>query len=602
MIQHHVELIGSHAHLFRVTLTIPNPVPREAFSMAVWIPGSYLVREFSKQVQELTAKQGGKTIPIFQLNKNTWSLANLATKPITVTYLVYAFDASVRTAFLDSTRGFFNGTSLFMRVAGHENDPQQVVLEQPEGCATWRVATSMPSLKTNKAGWGTYLASGYDELADSPFELGEFWEGKFTVRGIPHRFVVSGAAATFDGKRLLADTQKIVETEINFWYGKESAQAQALLDKDLKQGYVFMLRAMDNGYGGLEHMNSTALIAKRSDLPRLGDDTTTEGYVTLLGLISHEYFHTWNVKRLRPAGLVPYDYGRENHTELLWFFEGFTSYYDDLLLRRAGLINDEQYLSLVAKTINQVQQTPGRLVHSLASSSYEAWTKYYRMDENSVNSTVSYYTKGALVALCLDLSLREQGANLDQVMQLLWQKHCTEDNYDVRGIDEEHIMNAVQAIARPIQQALREWVHGTCELPLSKLLASAGVETVAVKAGLAQQLGLRVGTDGGSIKVKQVLAGTSAHRAGFAAGDEWVAIGVKDQTWRINNLDDVSLYATAGKPLTAWIARDKQMLKLALTLPKNQMLNADVKLKIADAKKLSSWLELPYPQSARSSL
>ena len=602
MIQHHVELIGSHAHLFRVTLTIPNPVPREAFSMAVWIPGSYLVREFSKQVQELTAKQGGKTIPIFQLNKNTWSLANLATKPITVTYLVYAFDASVRTAFLDSTRGFFNGTSLFMRVAGHENDPQQVVLEQPEGCATWRVATSMPSLKTNKAGWGTYLASGYDELADSPFELGEFWEGKFTVRGIPHRFVVSGAAATFDGKRLLADTKKIVETEIDFWYGKASAQAQALLDKDLKQGYVFMLRAMDNGYGGLEHMNSTALIAKRSDLPRLGDDTTTEGYVTLLGLISHEYFHTWNVKRLRPAGLVPYDYGRENHTELLWFFEGFTSYYDDLLLRRAGLINDEQYLSLVAKTINQVQQTPGRLVHSLASSSYEAWTKYYRMDENSVNSTVSYYTKGALVALCLDLSLREQGANLDQVMQLLWQKHCTEDNYDVRGIDEEHIMNAVQAIARPIQQALREWVHGTGELPLSKLLASAGVETVAVKAGLAQQLGLRVGTDGGSIKVKQVLAGTSAHRAGFAAGDEWVAIEVKDQTWRINNLDDVSLYATAGKPLTAWIARDKQMLKLALTLPKNQMLNADVKLKIADAKKLSSWLELPYPQSARSSL
>ncbi len=548
--------------------------------MAVWIPGSYLVREFSKQVQELTAKQGGKSLTIAQLSKNTWSLANTSTKPITVTYLVYAFDASVRTAFLDSTRGFFNGTSMFMRIAGQENHPQQVVIEPPvrtelvEG--SWRVATALLALKTNKAGWGTYLASGYDELADSPFELGEFWEGKFTVRGIPHRFVVSGAAATFDGKRLLADTQKIVEAELAFWHGS------------FHKGYVFMLRAMDNGYGGLEHMNSTALIAKRSDLPRMGDDTTPEGYVTLLGLISHEYFHTWNVKRLRPAGLVPYDYDRENHTELLWFFEGFTSYYDDLLLRRAGLINDERYLGLLAKTINQVQQTPGRLVHSLASSSYEAWTKYYRMDENSVNSTVSYYTKGSLVALCLDLMLHERGSNLDTVMQRLWQKHAASQPNGICAIDEAALVEAISD--KVSRAALLQWVHTTDELPLTKLLASVGVETVAVKAGLAQQLGLRVSTDGG-IKIKQVLSGTLAAKAGFAAGDEWVAVEAKDQTWRISSLDEVLLYAPSGKPITAWIARDKQVLKLALALPKNQMLNADVRLKITDAKKLASWLE-----------
>jgi len=595
MIQHRVELLDPHAHLYEITLTIPEPNPNQAFSMAVWIPGSYLVREFSKQVQELTAKQGSKKLAILQLRKNTWSLANTSTKPITVTYLVYAFDPSVRTAFLDSTRGFFNGTSLFMRVVGHENDPQQVVIAQPTNDVKWRVenwkvATALPALKINKAGWGTYRASSYDELADSPFELGEFWEGKFTVRGIQHRFVVSGAAATFDGKRLLADTQKIVEAELAFWHGKAGKPPEALLDN----GYVFMLRAMDNGYGGLEHMNSTALIAKRSDLPRIGESTAPDGYITLLGLISHEYFHTWNVKRLRPAELVPYDYGHENHTELLWFFEGFTSYYDDMLLRRAGLINDEQYLGLVAKTINQVQQTPGRLIHSLASSSYEAWTKYYRMDENSVNSTVSYYTKGALVALCLDLMLRESGSNLDALMQQLWQKHGAAKPNGICAIDEAALVEAIPDKA--CGQALLRWVHTTDELPLTQLLATAGVETVAVKAGLAQQLGLRVSTDGanGVLKVKQVLAGTLAAKAGFAAGDEWVAVEAeakaRNQTWRISSLDDVLLYAPAGKSITAWVARDKQMLKLVLTLPKNQMLNADVKLKIADAKKLSSWL------------
>jgi predicted metalloprotease with PDZ domain len=582
MIQHRVELFDINAHLFRVTLTIPKPALNQTLKLAAWIPGSYLVREFSKHVQELTAKQGSKKVTISQLDKNTWHLKNAPDKPITVTYLVYAFDASVRTAFLDTTRGFFNGTSMFIRVLGQEDQPQQVVIDLPATLAKWRIATSLRKLKTN-----IYQADHYDELADSPFELGDFWEGKFTVHGIIHRFLVSGAAATFDGKRLLADTQKIVETELVFWHGKNGNPPEALLDK----GYVFMLRAMDNGYGGLEHMNSTALIAKRSDLPRVGDESTPEGYTTLLGLISHEYFHTWNVKRLRPAGLVPYDYDRENYTELLWFFEGFTSYYDDLLLRRAGLINDEQYLGLVAKTINQVQQTPGRLVHPLASSSYEAWTKYYRMDENSVNSTVSYYTKGSLVALCLDLMLRGSGSNLDQVMQSLWQKHALPAKSNVAGVTEQDILEAMPDKAS--QQALLRWVHSTNELPLSKLLATAGVETVAAKAGLAQQLGLRVDASNG-IKVKQVLTGTLAHKAGFAASDEWLAIEVEskteNQTWRISSLDDVLLHAPAGKPITAWVARDKQMLKLALTLPKNQMLNADVKLKIVDAKKLVSWL------------
>ena len=462
VIEHRVECFDPSAHLFRVTLTIAQPAAQQCIALPVWIPGSYLVREFAKQLQGMTASQGGKKIAIQQTDKSSWQLASKADQALQVSYLVYAFDASVRTAYLDSGRGFFNGTSLFMRVAGQESTAQRITIEPPKASQAWRAATALTTVKTNKAGWGIYQADNYDELADSPFELGDFWEGTFNARGIQHRFVVSGAAPTFDGKRLLADTQKIVEAELLFWHGTNGKPPKALLDK----GYVFMLYATADGYGGLEHKQSTALIAKRSDLPRLGEVSATEeasvlseGYITLLGLISHEYFHTWNVKRLRPSELATYDYTRENHTQMLWFFEGFTSYYDDLLLRRAGLITDQQYLQLLAKTTNQVLQTPGRLVHSLASSSFEAWTKYYRPDENSVNSTVSYYTKGALVALCLDLSLRATGASLDHVMRDLWARSHQGGNDGV--ITESDVLAVLQTLGGgSCASEIKAWVHG----------------------------------------------------------------------------------------------------------------------------------------------
>ncbi len=587
MVQHQIELKDPRTHLFYVTLSIPRPAPSQIFSMAVWIPGSYLVREFSKQVQNLAAMQDGQAIAIAQINKNTWQLANAGMAPLTVSYQVYAFDASVRTAFLDGTRGFFNGTSLFMRVLGREHERQQVVIKKSalvacdEVSNNWRVATAMPAHAVDSEGWGVYEASSYDELADNPFELGQFWEDCFTVRGIAHRLIVSGAATAFDGARLLADTQAIVQSDLAFWHGENGTVPPSLQYK----GYVFMLRAVDDGYGGLEHLNSTALIAKRSDLPRVGEPVMPSGYVTLLGLISHEYFHTWNVKRLRPAQLVPYDYERENYTPLLWFFEGFTSYYDDLLLCRAGLIDEQTYLDLLAKTINQVQQTPGRLVHSLSSSSFEAWTKYYRTDENSVNSTVSYYGKGSLVALCLDARLRANGGSLDQMMRTLWERYAANST---GSITEADIM---AAIADPdTQQALRDWVHTTTELPLSELLCSMGVETIAVKASLAQQLGVRVKAQSGNIQVTHVLADTLAAKAGFAAGDEWLAVEVDGQTWRINSLEDVLVYAPAGKSFAAWVARDKKILSFKLTLPSHPMTNADVRLIITNDMRAKMWL------------
>lgn len=322
-----------------------------------------------------------------------------------------------------------------------------------------------------------------------------------------------------------------------------------------------MLNVVDDNYGGLEHRNSTALICGRRDLPRKGEAKAGEGYNTLLGLISHEYFHTWNVKRLRPAEFARYDYEQENYTELLWFFEGFTSYYDDLFLRRAGLIDNTQYLKLITRTINQVLQTPGRHVQSVAEASFDAWIKYYRQDENTANHTVSYYTKGSLVALCLDLALRAQGSNnLDDVMRGLWRKS------EGGPIREADVLAVVSEVGNPeIARQLQTWVHSTDDLPLRELLTKHGIKSKAEPAQLAQKLGLRV-QENHSVQIKTVLHGGLAEQAGMMAGDEWLAVETDDQRWRIAKLDDVPLYAGSSNTVTAWVVRDRQILELTLAL------------------------------------
>ena len=413
-VQYRVEAADPHAHLFHVTLTIAQPEALQRLSLPVWIPGSYLVREFSRHLQRLAARQDGKPAAVQQLDKCTWQVDCVPSSPLVLNYEIYAFDNSVRTAWLDTQRGFFNGTSLCLKVHGQETAAHELDLVAPKDLPLWEAATALAPVKVNKRGFGSYYAADYDELVDCPVEMGSFFSGEFKAGGVPHRFVVAGATDSFDGQRLLADAQKICEVQIRFWHDRK---------RPPHRNYLFILNAVDDGYGGLEHRNSTALIASRRDLPRLGETRMSEGYVTLLGLISHEYFHTWNVKRLRPAEFAHYEYGAENYTQLLWFFEGFTSYYDDLLLRRAGVIDDATYVKLLNKTINQVLQTPGREVQSVAQASFDAWVKYYRQDENTANATVSYYTKGALVALCFDLTLRQEGSTtLDHVMRALWQR------------------------------------------------------------------------------------------------------------------------------------------------------------------------------------
>ncbi|MGM9517002.1 M61 family metallopeptidase [Roseateles sp. DB2] len=570
MIHYRISTAALHAHLYDVQLTVPAPGASQRLSLPVWIPGSYMVREFSRHLGPITARQGRRELPVRQLSKNEWQVDGLGKGPLVLSYQAYAFDTSVRCAYLDTQRGFFNAGSLCLQVEGAQEQPHQIQLaDLPRA---WQVATAMPTASGARTRH-LYQSADYDELLDHPFELGTFWRGEFQARGVPHEFVVAGALPIFDGERLLRDAQRICEAQIDFWHAQGRKREAPPFGR-----YVFLLNATEDGYGGLEHRASTALIATRRDLPRLGQAETSDGYVRLLGLVSHEYFHTWNVKRLRPRDFAQFDYGQENYTELLWFFEGFTSYYDDLFLVRAGLIEEARYLKLLTGNVNTVLSGPGRLRQSVAQSSFEAWTKYYRQDENSPNSIVSYYVKGSLLALCLDLSLRAggtKGASLDALMRKLWRE--TPD----RLLDEAQVLAAVESLgSAELSGQLRDWIHGCEDLPLAPLLEKFGVQWTADKLGLAQRLGLRVSDAQGVLTVKQVFSGGAAEAAGLQAGDELIACN----GWRLRRLEDtlLSLSPKAPQRLDLWVGREQRALALQLRLPLDRPAGAPVLLSLTD--------------------
>jgi predicted metalloprotease with PDZ domain len=537
-VHYRVEIANARAHQFRVTLTLPRPAAAQRLSLPVWVPGSYLVREMARHLSGLQATQRGVPVRLEQIDKTSWVAHCSGHAALVVTCLVYAFDASVRGAFLDTERGFFNASSLCLRAEGREAMPHTLQLGRlPAG---WQVATAMPRTAGARQG---YAAAGYDELIDHPFELGCFWRGDFRVAGVAgvaFEVAVTGAWPSFDAPRLLADMQRVCAAAITFWHGRGRPPF-----KPPFKHYVFLLNASEDGHGGLEHRASTALALARRELPRQGeadkgDADKSDGYVNLLGLVSHEFFHAWNVKRLRPLEFKQLDYTRENHSTLLWFFEGFTSYYDDLLLLRAGLIDAARYLRGLARHVSALAATPGRQVQSVAQASHDAWTKYYRADENTPNATVSYYVKGALVALALDLTLRAaQRGSLDDVMRLLWQR-CA-----ATGVTEADVAQAVQDVAgHPLQAELQAWVHGKDELPLRPLLQAMGVIWQNETTPLAQALGLRLAEGALSgVHVKAVLRGSAAEAAGLCAGDELLAVN----GWRIRRFEDARQWLLPGQ-------------------------------------------------------
>ncbi|SDQ88723.1 Predicted metalloprotease, contains C-terminal PDZ domain [Paraburkholderia fungorum] len=580
------------AHLFEVIVTVADPDPAgQRFMLPVWIPGSYMVREFARNIVTLRAtNEAGRKVRVEKTDKHTWQAAPVK-GALTLRYEVYAWDMSVRAAHLDDTTGFFNGTSVFLSPLGHEEAQCVVDIQKPEGAAYrgWRVATALPEARgTKRYGFGEYRAQNYDELIDHPVTLGEFALATFSAHGVPHDIVIAGRVVGLDMARLSADLKRICEAQIALF---EPKTKKAPVDR-----YVFMTQAVTDGYGGLEHRASTALICNRGDLPVQGRDAASEGYRTYLGLCSHEYFHTWNVKRIKPAVFAPYDLSVENYTSLLWLFEGFTSYYDDLILVRSGLISQDDYFGLLGKVVGGVQRGSGRLKQTVAESSFDAWVKYYRQDENAPNAIVSYYTKGSLVALAFDLTIRAQTNNrksLDDVMRLLWQRFGR-DFYRGKpvGVEESEIEALfAEATGAELGELFAEGVHGTRDLPLDTLLAPLGVSLTPEfdKSG-KPTLGARL-RGGADCTLAAVHEGSAAQKAGLSAGDVLIALDGLRVTG--SNLDGLlSRYQPGAKVEIHAFRRDElRTAQVKLDGPEVQRYKLAVSDKRAAARKArDAWL------------
>lgn len=566
-IHYHITPSSPEAHLFAITLTIQQPAADgQVLSLPAWIPGSYMIRDFARHIVWIEARCNGVTIALTKLDKQTWRCAPCA-GPLEIRYEVYAWDLSVRGAHLDTTHGYFNGSSVFLRVHGQDEQPCSVQIVRPAGSAysDWRVATTLPPVDAEPWDFGGYQAADYDELIDHPVEMGRFEVIEFEACGVPHAVTLTGRHRA-DENRLARDLKTLCEYHIRL-FGEPAPM----------QRYLFQVMVTGDGYGGLEHRSSTSLLCSRDDLPREGQDEMSEGYRRFLGLCSHEYFHTWNVKRIKPAVFQPYDLSREVHTPLLWFFEGVTSYYDDLALVRSGLISRDSYLELLGQTITRVLRGNGRLKQSLADSSFDAWTKFYKQDENAPNAVVSYYTKGSLVALALDLTLRNIGdgrISLDDVMRTLWQRHASE------GVTEEGLERLIGEVAgSDLSDFLQHALRGTDDLPLAELLATCGIELhlrpaegsgdKGGKPGSRNTaprsvLGVRSGDDALGAKLLNVFDGGAAQRAGLAAGDIIIAV----DGLRVSNdrLDQVIATYASGECVPVHAFRRDELMQFMVTL------------------------------------
>ena len=595
-ISYRIRAISPKAHLFAIECLITSPAPDgQLISMASWIPGSYMIRDFAKNVVQLSASSNKQPLAVEKLDKSSWKVAP-CDGPLKIEYQVYAWDLSVRTAHLDQTHGYFNGTSVFIKVAGQEALPCEVEIIAPdeEVQGNWRVATGMPPLGAEPYGFGTYLAENYDALIDYPVEMSDFSLATFEVTGVPHDIVISGRHQA-DMQRLCNDLASICQSQIEM-FGELPEM----------QRYLFMVMVVGDGYGGLEHRNSTSLLCSRNDLPVPGMQTVGEKYRNFLGLCSHEYFHTWNVKRIKPEVFLPYDLDRETHTPQLWAFEGFTAYYDDLTLVRSGRISTDDYLLVLGRIISRVYRGAGRKIQSVAESSFDTWTKFYKQDENAPNAIVSYYSQGSLIALGLDATLRTRTAgrlSLDDLMLRLWQDYGKPGI----GVPEGRIESlASELCGEDLSPFFADYLYGLEEYPLAEWLDQLGIdlnwrgiEGQTDKGGTPpsdnhQQVNLGAAYKPAAlgIELTQVFIQEPAQLAGLSAGDNVIAInGIQ-----ASNGNLVCMLENA-QPGDVWridaFRRDELMqFKLILVAPMANV--AYLQLKTDADKRWHPWLKSGY--------
>ncbi|SNY41894.1 Predicted metalloprotease, contains C-terminal PDZ domain [Arsukibacterium tuosuense] len=588
-VSYQLEIQDVTAHRIEVTLNFVPCQNIHLLSMPAWIPGSYMIRDFAKHLLTISAFDATGSLTLQQLDKQSWQLT-CRQQPVTVIYQVYAYDLSVRAAYVDDELAVLNPAALCLGVSNLNSLPQQITLAKPQSAAaeSWRVATALtPVDGTLELGFGAYQAADYASLVDSPLLAGVFNLQQFMVDGMPHYLVVTGNNLA-DFSRLATDLQQICQQQRNVFGG---------LPADLDQ-YWFLLWVTEQGYGGLEHKFSTLLLCNRYDLPAANSQQPDDNYQQLLGLCSHEYFHTWWVKRLMPAEFKPYQLAAEQYSKQLWVYEGFTSYFDDLALVQGGLISPDRYLLVLEKLISRVTRSPSDSLQSLEDSSFNAWTKFYKQDENAINAVVSYYAKGALLALCLEGAMRQQGSSLQSLCHYMYQ------HYLASGTDEHSVFDSLSALGfAELADSARDWVTQSKPLPIQHAASQLGLtlnfrpaidhndlsgsgdnsDSIAFPASLAA--GVKV--QQGLLTITQIIDGGAAHQAGLMVGDQLLALAGLKITEQ--SLPQLLRRAAAGTEQMLTIYRKDRLLTLQLPL---QVAPAKIAcLQFTDNDKASRWLQ-----------
>ncbi len=575
-VRHKVSISDAHAHLVTVVTTftappgstLPDPL---VVAMPVWTPGSYMVREYARCVENPRALgDDGRALSPSKVRKNAWSIPHGGATEVTFAYELYCNDLTVRTNHVGDAHLFLNGAATFT-FATHAKDEGAIVeLDLPE---RFRVATALPR---NGASERVLRAKDFDELVDCPILAGDHATKTFDVLGKEHRFAIWGQAPSADWDEVVRDTKAIVEVEAKLMGGLPYDE------------YTFLWLLTSKTRGGLEHATSTALTVPPSSF----DDR--KGYLDVLSLVAHEFLHLWNVKRIRPAGLTPYRYEEESYTRLLWWFEGATSYFDWRILRLAGLCTVDEYLEHLGDELARLEDTPGRAAQSASEASFDAWIKLYRPDENTVNSTVSYYLKGEIVCALLDVEMRartkgERG--LDHVLAELWRVYGVEG----KPVPEDGMATVFEQVAGvSMRDVLAPWVDGRAELPVDEVLAKMGLRVSRDRNGKRARggLGVRLRTADGRAVVSSVLRGRAGHRAGLDAGDEIVAVaGRRVENGRV----DAALAGRApGSEVELLIVRDGSTRSVHVTLdpptPDRVRITLSEGATAAQRALLSAWL------------